>query len=65
MARTRFSPSLVVACLALAVALGGTAWAATALPNNSKGGVRSCDMQPSGSSAREAGSGLAISHPSR
>jgi hypothetical protein len=37
MARSRFSPSLVVACLALAVALGGTAWAASALPNNSVG----------------------------
>jgi hypothetical protein len=37
MARQRFSPSLVVACVALAVALGGTAYAATALPENSVG----------------------------
>ena len=40
MARLRFSPSLVVACVALAVALGGTAYAVTELPANSVGTVQ-------------------------
>jgi hypothetical protein len=35
--RRRPSPALVVACLALAVALGGTGYAAVALPANSVG----------------------------
>jgi hypothetical protein len=33
----RPSPALVVACLALAVALGGTSYAAVILPKNSVG----------------------------
>src|SRR5687767_11747648 len=37
MKRSRFSPSLVVACAALAVALGGTAYAVEELPKNSVG----------------------------
>ncbi len=35
--RTRISPALVVACLALAVALGGVSYAAVSLPKNSVG----------------------------
>ena len=35
--RRRPSPALVVACLALAVALGGTGYAAIVLPANSVG----------------------------
>jgi hypothetical protein len=35
--RRRPSPALVISCLALAVALGGTGYAATALPKNSVG----------------------------
>jgi hypothetical protein len=34
---TRPSPAMIVACLALAVALGGTSWAAITLPRNSVG----------------------------
>jgi hypothetical protein len=36
-ARRRPSPALVIACLALAVALGGTSYAAVSLPANSVG----------------------------
>jgi hypothetical protein len=36
----RLTPSMVVACLALAVALGGTGYAATVLPRNSVGVVQ-------------------------
>ena len=36
----RPSPALVVACLALIVALGGTGYAAVALPKNSVGTVQ-------------------------
>jgi hypothetical protein len=36
----RPTPSMVVACLALAVALGGTGYAATVLPRNSVGTVQ-------------------------
>ena len=35
--RHRPSPALVVACIALAIALGGTSYAAVTLPRNSVG----------------------------
>ena len=35
--RHRSSPALVVACLALTIALGGTSYAAVTLPRNSVG----------------------------
>jgi hypothetical protein len=38
--RLRPSPAGVIACLALAIALGGTAFAATALPRNSVGSAQ-------------------------
>ena len=38
--RRRVSPSLVISCLALAIALGGTSYAAVVLPSNSVGATQ-------------------------
>jgi hypothetical protein len=39
--RIRISPAVVIACLALAISLGGVSYAATRLPANSVGSKRS------------------------
>ena len=38
--RSTFSPAMIVACIALAVALGGTGYAAIVLPANTVGTVQ-------------------------
>jgi hypothetical protein len=41
--RTHFSPAMVIACLALAISLGGVSYAATRLPANSVGSKQIID----------------------
>ena len=41
--RIRFSPAMVIACLALAISLGGVSYAATRLPANSVGSKQIID----------------------
>ena len=50
----RPSPALVVACIALAVALGGAGYAATVIPANSVGAVQ---MKPNAVNSSKVANG--------